>query len=210
MVGTTPQLELWRGDFGEAYTARNAGNSQSVPARVAMWAAILERMVGNPPTSILEIGSNVGNNLHALRALTGASFYALEPIARAREVLIADGIVDAGHALDGSASSIQLLDGAVDMVFTSGVLIHIHPRDLLKSCTEMYRVSARYVVCIEYFSDNEETVSYRGQDEALFKRDFGGYWMDNFPNLRLLGYGFCWKRVTGLDNLTWWAFEKAP
>ena len=42
----------------------------------------------------------------------------------------------------------------------------------------------------------------------LFKRDFGGHWMDLYPDLRLVGNGFFWRRSTGLDNITWWLFEK--
>ena len=54
-----------------------------------------------------------------------------------------------------------------------------------------------------------ETIPYRGHTEALFKRDFGSFWLDCFPDLRVLDYGFFWKRLTGLDNLTWWLFEKS-
>ena len=71
-----------------------------------------------------------------------------------------------------------------------------------------YRVTRRYIVCIEYFSDKPEEIPYRGHDGVLFKRDFGGFWIDNFPDLETRDYGFVWKRVTGLDNLTWWVFEK--
>lgn len=49
---------------------------------------------------------------------------------------------------------------------------------------------------------------YRGHDDRLFKRDFGGYWLDHFSDLWTVAYGFAWKRITGLDNLTWWLFEK--
>lgn len=208
-MNKTAQLEFWRGEFGQAYTDRNIGNPANLQARVAMWAAILDKMVGKPPESILEVGSNVGNNLRALRALTNATFYAVEPIQKAREKLVADGVVDAARAFDNSASKIDLADDTVDMAFTNGVLIHIHPRDLKASCAEMYRVSRRYIVCIEYFSDKEETIAYRGHEDVLFRRDFGAFWMDNFPKLGLLGYGFCWKRATGMDNLTWWVFQKS-
>ena len=110
--------------------------------------------------------------------------------------------------LDGLASSIPLPDGKVDLAFTSGVLIHIHPSKLLASCREVHRVTRQYLVCIEYFSDKDEEILYRGHAEALFKRDFGGFYLDNFSDLRVLDYGFAWKRLTGLDNLTWWLFEK--
>ena len=46
------------------------------------------------------------------------------------------------------------------------------------------------------------------EDEALFKRDFGLFYLENFPGLRVLDYGFLWRAVTGLDNMTWQVFEK--
>jgi pseudaminic acid biosynthesis-associated methylase len=205
---STAQLQFWRGDFGDTYIDRNSASVAHLRARVAMWAEIMATATGAPPKSILEVGSNIGNNLRALRTLSAAKMHALEPNAQALEVLLKDKVVEADCALDGFAAGIPLADGAVDMAFTSGVLIHIHPDDLLASCREIHRVSAHYIACIEYFSDKPEMIPYRGHNDRLFKRDFGGFWMDNFADLRLLGYGFQWKRVTGLDNLTWWMFEK--
>lgn len=204
----TEQLQFWRGDFGNAYIDRNAATSEHLRARVAMWAKIMNCLVGDPPRSILEVGSNIGNNLRALRTLTGADMYALEPNAEARRVLIEDGVVPSDQAVEGFAAKIPMADGTVDMAFTSGVLIHIHPNDLPESMREIHRVARRYVVCIEYFSDKPEMITYRGQDDRLFKRDFGSYYLDTFPDLRVVDYGFAWKRLTGLDNLTWWLFEK--
>lgn len=204
----TAQLEFWRGDFGNTYIERNAASVEHLRARVAMWAKIMSETVGAPPASILEVGSNIGNNLRALRTLTGAEMYALEPNQQAREILVKDGVVPAVNALDGLAAKIDLPDGAVDMAFTSGVLIHVHPDDLLASCAEIHRVARRYVVCVEYFSDKPEAIPYRGHSDKLFKRDFGSFWLDNFPDMQVRDYGFSWKRLTGLDNLTWWLFEK--
>ena len=73
---------------------------------------------------------------------------------------------------------------------------------------EARRVARRYIVCIEYFSDKTEEITYRGHRGMLFKRDFGGFWLDNFPDLEVRDYAFAWKRATGLNNLTWWLFEK--
>lgn len=204
----TEQLQFWRSDFGNTYIDRNAASVEHLRARVAMWAKIMSAMVGSPPTSILEVGSNIGNNLRALRTLTGAEMYALEPNKQAREILVKDGVVSPTNVLDGIAAKINLPDGAVNMSFTSGVLIHIHPDDLLASCAEIHRVTQRYVACIEYFSDKPDAIPYRGHSDKLFKRDFGSFWLDNFPDLQVRDYGFSWKRLTGLDNLTWWLFEK--
>lgn len=204
----TAQLLFWRGEFGGDYIERNSANAQNLRARVAMWSEIMRSVSGVPPRSILEVGSNIGNNLRALQALTGAKLYAVEPNAQARAVLLQDGVVEPDCAFEGIAANIPLADHTVEMAFTCGVLIHIHPDDLLASCKEIYRVSSQYIACVEYFSDKPEMIPYRGHDDRLFKRDFGGFWMDKFPDLRVLGCGFLWKRITGLDNLTWWIFEK--
>jgi hypothetical protein len=179
----TPQARFWRGRFGDIYTARNEAMG-SARARVPLWAQILDRLAGAP------------------------ELYAVEPNARARRRLVADRVLPAAHVRDGVASAIDFPDGVADLAFTSGVLIHIHPRDLLASCREIHRVARRYVACVEYYAMKPEALEYRGHAERLFKRDFGGYWLDHFRDLRLLGYGFCWDRVTRLDNVTWWLFEK--
>jgi spore coat polysaccharide biosynthesis protein SpsF len=190
----TPQTLLWRGAFGDDYISRNPTSIGNVQAAAMLWAQILRRLQGDPPRTILEIGANIGINLCALRALTDAQLFAVEPNASARRHLVDESILPPGNILDGIASQI--------------VLIHIHPDDLLASCREMHRVARRYIVSIEYFSANPEELTYRNQSSALFKRDFGAFWLEHFPDLRVLDYGFAWQRLTGLDNLTWWAFEK--
>jgi pseudaminic acid biosynthesis-associated methylase len=204
----TPQEALWRGEFGDAYVERNAARPAYLAALTRYWSRILQVTEGAPPTQVLEVGANIGLNLRALSRITTAELHAVEPNARAREVLIRDEVLPADRLTDGIAAATGLETGAYDFAFTSGVLIHIHPRDLLASCREVHRVTRRYLACIEYFSDTEQEVPYRGLGEALFKRDFGGFYLDNFPDLRLLDYGFAWKRATGMDNSTWWLFEK--
>ena len=205
----TLQSGLWRSSFGDEYIERNPASAANVQAAAMLWGQILHRIQGDPPRSILEVGANVGINLRALRNLIDAELYAVEPNGTARQRLAEQSILPATHVLDGLASSIALPDGSIDLVFTRGVLIHIHPDDLLASCREMYRVARRYVVSIEYFSANPEELTYRNRSNALFKRDFGAFWLDHFGDLRVLDYGFAWQRITGLDNLTWWIFEKS-
>lgn len=204
----TAQLAFWRGGFGDSYTERNAVTPEHLAARTTMWARILRPTMRRPPASILEVGANVGLNLRALRRLTSASLYALEPNAKARRRLIADNVIPEDRVLDGGASAIALPDAAVDLAFTCGVLMHIHPDDLPATTAEIHRVASRYVACIEYFADKPEEIPYRGHRDVLFKRDFGAYWMDRFDDLQVIDYGFFWRPVTGIDNNTWWLFEK--
>lgn len=206
---TKKQEGLWRGEFGDTYITRNAITDAKLAALTANWARILACTAGMPAESFLEVGANIGLNLLAIRRLTTADLHALEPNAKARQQMIDDAVVPEQNILEGLATNIALPDSSIDAAFTSGVLIHIHPDKLLASCREIHRVARRYVICVEYFSDKEEEILYRGHTQALFKRDFGAFYMDNFSDLRLLDYGFAWRRATTLDNLTWWVFEKS-
>lgn len=197
--------DFWKGEQGDRYTDRN---KPRVAARYNLWKAVTSCMP-KPPSSALEVGANVGQNLIALAALLDdIDLYAVEPNKKAAGQLASSGLMPPDHVNVAMADRLPFGSNTIEMVFTSGVLIHIPPEDLLLAMQEMYRVSRRYIVCIEYFADQPETKLYHGETDRLWKRDFGSYWMDNFK-LHCLGYGFAWKRITGLDNLTWWAFEKA-
>ena len=112
------------------------------------------------------------------------------------------------HVTADFAHKISFADGMADLVMTVGVLIHVSSDDLLPSMWEIYRCSCRWVLCAEYFAPTEESVPYRGHGDALWRRDYGSLWLDNFPDLRCLSCTFAWKRTTGLDNLVFWLFEK--
>jgi len=197
------QLTKWRGDFGDAYTDRDRFNANYLQALCKAWIKLLGDI---KPTSVLEVGSGIGHNLIAIREVCDAELWALEPNARAREGLCARGF-PRDHILDGSAQAIPLPDSSIDLVFTCGVLIHIHPTDLLAACREIHRCARTHIICMEYFADQPEEKLYRGEPGLLFKRDFGAFWMDHFA-LTCIDYGFIWRRATGLDNMNWWSFKK--
>jgi pseudaminic acid biosynthesis-associated methylase len=201
------QLKFWQGQFGDSYADRNVADAETLDQRKAMWTRMLAAMSPSPE-SILEVGANVGLNLRALSALLPAELNAVEPNAKARVILGESGALPAERIHSASSTGLPLDDGSVELTFTSGVLIHIAPDDLLPSCREMHRVSSRYIACAEYFNPTPVEIEYRGHSGVLFKRDFGAFWLDNFADLELVDYGFFWKRATGLDDLTWWVFRK--
>ncbi len=203
------QIEAWRGEFGDAYVDRNTADSERVGNSIRAFKEIFSHIESQTPRSILEVGANIGANLRALKEISEATLYAVEPNAKAREILTRDAVVPVNHAVDAVATDLPLEDGAVDMVFTAGVLIHI-PEDRIEDAyREMHRVSVRYLLSIEYFSPTPVQIPYRGETELLFKRDFGGLWLDLFPELKPVANGFFWKRTSGLDNVNWWLFQKA-
>ena len=208
MSENTDQLARWRGDIGDKYSEKHDPNEGRVQACVKVWSQMLAPTVGSPIQSILEVGANRGINLRAISRLSNAELFGLEPNESARRCLLDDQVMPPSNILDGAAQNIPLPDASVDLSFTFGVLIHISPDDLLAACQEIHRVSAKYIICAEYFSKHPETISYRDESELLFKRDFGSFWLENFSDLEVVDYGFHWQPMTDMDDVTWWLFRK--
>ena len=202
------QIDAWRGDFGDAYVDRNAADGDRVRNNIRAFREIFGHIDDHPPQTILEVGANIGANLRALSEIMDAELYAVEPNETAREILVRDAVVPAERAVDAVATALPFDDDGVDMVFTAGVLIHVSDDRIEEAYREIYRVAARYLLSLEYFSPPPARISYRGETDLLFKRDFGGLWLDLFPKLKPVADGFFWKRTTGLDNVNWWLFEK--
>jgi pseudaminic acid biosynthesis-associated methylase len=208
MTGEPKALHAWSGEFGARYTERNAASAEAVAGRARVWGEVLTRMKGAPPKSVLEVGPNLGLNLRGLAALGSFDFWAIEPNPEAREILVRDGVLPESQLFAGFGHDIPAADGAVELAFTCGVLIHVDPSLLEKTLREVHRVSSKYVFAAEYFSPKAETIPYRGETDLLFKNDFGSLYLDMFPDLELVDYGFFWRRTTVIDDCTWWLFRK--
>ena len=204
----TTQLDAWRGEFGDSYVDRNETLADVLRMRTRMWADLLRGTYGAEPESILEVGCNIGLNLRSISRLCGAALHAVEPNAKARERLLHDRVIPAANLHDATGQNLPFADGSIDMVFSSGVLIHVHPDDLGAVADEMHRVSGRWLLIAEYFSAQPESIPYRGRDDLLFKRDFGGFFLDRFNDLEVVDDGFLWQRTSGIDDLTWVLFRK--
>ena len=209
MPKTNPQLKFWQGKFGELYLRRNQATSKKVNEGVAAYSRIF-RHIKNLE-SVLEVGSNIGIQLTILRHLLGNStkLLAVEPNKTAFDVLNNNKFLKLSKAFNCDGFDIPLADNSVDMVFTSGVLIHIAPSNLAKITREIVRISKRYVLCIEFFSHEPEEKAYRGHRNVFFKRDFGSFYLDHFQKLKIIDYGFFWQReFSNFMDYTWWLFEK--
>jgi pseudaminic acid biosynthesis-associated methylase len=198
--GDAERLEaLWAGDFGDQYVDRNAAAAEG---RRPFWAERHEKLGF---TSALEIGCNVGGNLRHLAALLGVENVAgIDINEHALEVL--REAVPGVDVRIASARSLPFADGAFDLVFTTGVLIHQAPDELPGIMDEIVRCSRRFVLCGEYRADELEEVHYRGHEGALFRNDYGKLYADRFPELRLVEEGFLGQPAW--DDITYWVFEK--
>jgi len=197
----TDQLKIWKGKFGEEYTNRNA---QTWRIKLPAFQKMLE---GLPIKKVLEVGCNRGHNLVALAEILGedSEVVGIEPNRYALELARAAS-VKAG-VLYGHTFDIPFKNAYFDLTLTSGTLIHISLIDLPKALMEIYRVSRRYILAIEYWAEKEIPIRYHGYDNLLWKRDFPAYYQNQFPELTLTRNGY-WGDEHGFDRCHWWLFEK--
>ena len=206
MAFNTEQEEFWSGEFGTDYIERNRLTSQVFSAKANMWSAILGRM-SSVPSSVLELGTNIGNNLHVLNMLLPDAQLAgveINPAAVAE-------VRHWGRAEIFHASILDFApDRTWDLVFTSGVLIHINPESLSAVYALIHKAAASNICIAEYYSPRPEEIPYRGHSNKLYRRDFAGEILDGFPDICLRGYGFVYHRdpLFPLGDLTWFLMEK--
>ena len=205
----TKQLELWRSPFGVEYAGRpgNAISAENVRRLIRDWGRMLAHAVTPHPESALEVGSSIGRNLVALRGFV-KEIHAIEPNAEAVRLARDNPVLEGVDIREGDGFELPFADDSFDLVFTSGVLIHVAPEDLYLIVKEIVRVARHYVLCVEYFSHEPVQVPYRGREGYLFKRDFGRFYLEKFPRLRVLDYGFLWQPLDSSDNSNWWLFAK--
>ena len=159
--------------------------------------------------TVLECGSNIGRNINFI----GKAF----PMIEKSIIEISDQAYDfvnshyeISKSFNGSIIDSNFQNNSFDLVFSMGVLIHIHPDDLLLNMKKMWTYSKKYILIGEYFSRKPEMIEYQGQLNKLFKCDFGSLFIDNF-DVSIVDYGFLWGYEydkAGFDDITWWLFEK--
>ena len=195
------QLEKWKGKFGNSYTERNEFDWRNrVPA--------FEKMVtGLDIEDILEVGCNRAYNLLALNEVMKekANLLGVEPNPHA--VRLARNSSSDFGVIEGNAYNLPFKDDYFDLCFTCGALIHIPPENINTAIKEIYRVCCSYILAIEYYSQNEEEVVYRGNENMLWKRNFLALYKKEFPDLSLVRKGY-WGTEDGFDRCHWWLMEK--
>lgn len=189
---TTEQLEVWMGDFGRQYTIRNRFMSDEAfnefyknrygQTRLEINKEFLSDL--DPSLPILEVGANIGNQLRALRLGGFESLFGLE--IQKSCVVESKKLNPEVDIFQGSAFDIPFKNNFFNMVFTNNVLIHINPENLPNVMREMYRVSKRFIVGFEYYSDEMTEIKYRGKSNLLWKGDYSKLFLTLFPDLKLI------------------------
>ncbi len=202
----TEQEAFWAGAFGTDYIGRNQGDAL-LASNLNFFSKALHAARG--VDSCLEFGANIGMNLKALKLL--------------RPGLDAHGIeinADAARQLGETIPPAQVYNTSIldfqpkrswDLALIKGVLIHINPEVLPQVYDKLVASTSRYLLVAEYYSPAPVAIPYRGHSDRLFKRDFAGEIMERHPQMRLLDYGFAYRRDPNFpqDDITWFLMEKS-
>ncbi len=201
----TPQEDFWAGEFGNSYINRNQG-SDLLASNLNFFSNALRRI--DKTTSCLEFGANIGMNLRALHLLyPNMQLKAIEINKEAaKELAVSIGDKNVFH---GSIFDYPDTD-TVELALIKGVLIHINPEMLTVVYEKLYKASSKYILVAEYYNPSPVAIDYRGHNDRLFKRDFAGEMLDTYPDLKLIDYGFSYKRdvLFPQDDITWFLLEK--
>lgn len=191
MQEITEQIRKWMNTFGNDYTDRNAFTLEEMDrlykgnygiTRTELNKIFVEDL--DRSIKILEVGSNIGNQLLLLQQMGFKNLFGIEINSYAVER--AKAINKNINLIQGSAFDIPFKNDFFDLVFTSGVLIHIAPSDIHKAITEICRCSDKYIWGFEYYADKYTKVEYREHKNMLWKTNFAKLYLDSFDDLELI------------------------
>lgn len=184
------QAAVWAGQFGDSYTRRNQIDWAK---RVPFWSDVIKV---SGARSVFELGCNAGWNLSAIQwAWPQVKVYGCDVNAQALEQAAAAGLTTWNDSTPRRA----------ELVFTSGVLIHIAPEQLTPIMCAIVEASYRWVLAVEYAVAEETEVEYRGQKGMLWKRPYGKLYEQMGLNLRA-----SWRlgKDEAFDHCIAWLLEK--
>jgi pseudaminic acid biosynthesis-associated methylase len=186
----TPQKQRWAGEFGRKYTDRNTLSAAQVDSLYQSNYGIPRRQLNEAflgeiakDARILEVGCNSGNQLLLLQEMGFANLWGAEVQSYALE--LARARVPGAQIAQATALDLPYGDGDFDLVFTSGVLIHISPADLPRALDEIHRCARTWIWGMEYYAPEVTQVDYRGHNDLLWKMDYVKRYLDRFADLEL-------------------------
>ena len=191
MQKTGKQITKWKDEFGKEYTDRNALTLDELERMYENNFGLNRTKLNNifigkldHSIRILEVGSNIGNQLLLLQKMGFKNLYGIE---------INDYAVELSkkrtkniNIIQGSAFDIPFKNEYFDLVFTSGLLIHIAPHDINLVLNEIYRCTKEYIWGFEYYEEKYTEIIYRGKKDLLWKANFAQLYLNLFEDVKLI------------------------
>lgn len=187
----THQRKTWESEFGEGYLQRNLFNPDELENLYLNRYGFSKTTLNNEflkdipkDAKILEVGTNIGNQILHLQTMGFTNLYGIE--IQDRAINFAKHRADNLNIIKGDALDIPFKDNFFDVVFTHGVLIHISPENINSVIKEIYRVSKRYIWGLEYYAEKYTEIEYHGQNSLMWKTDFMNLYKTNFSDLKIV------------------------
>lgn len=196
------QQKYWKNNL--AYIKRNKNFDDKLGGKV--WYSLLK---DKNIDTILECGSNIGRNLKQInKSFPNKKLSFIEINKKAYQAcLLNKNIVS---SFNESIENCKINSNEFDLVFTSGVLIHIDKKNLNKVINNIIKWTKKYIIIMEYFSTNDITKKYRNKNNLLFLRDYGDKFLKK-KRVKLIDCGFLYSKIykkAGFDDITYWVFKK--
>lgn len=202
---TTEQEKFWAGSFGNEYINRNRSDKY-LASNLNFFSKAFSNI--QKPSSIIEFGANIGMNLKAIKLLYPEidtfGIEINEEAAQSLKETIGEENIFLGSIFDFIPAR------EYDISLIKGVLIHIAPEFLDIVYKKLYEASRKYILICEYYNPSPVSISYRGNTDKLFKRDFAGEMLEKYDDLQLVDYGFVYRYDTSFpqDDITWFLLKK--
>lgn len=202
----TDQEEFWAGTFGDQYIQRNQ-SGQLLASNINFFSKAIAQTSG--VKSVIEFGANVGMNLKALSLLLPESeMFAVEINSSAANQL--KKTIPEKNISNTSILNFLSHDQC-DLSLIKGVLIHINPEELHTVYEKLISSTRKYLLVAEYYNPSPVAIDYRGHSDRLYKRDFAGEIMVQYPEMKLIDYGFVYHKDPNFpqDDITWFLLQKS-
>lgn len=187
MAKINKQLIEWMGKFGDEYTKRANPDNPNPDDVFKDYFGISKvdlnkQFIGtlNKDIKVLEVGTGTGYQLTLLKGMGFKNLYGIEVNRYAIYLANDKGV----YIIPGEAGDIPFKNNFFDLVFTSGLLIHIAPVNIRGVLGEIYRCSKKYIWGFEYYDKEYTERIYRGKKNLLWRGDFPRMYLDFFPGLR--------------------------
>ena len=181
------QKNFWENEFGTDYIERNKTLSEINEFYKQQTGITQEEIFTNffseinRKYNILEIGCNIGLKLSILKKMGFSNLFGLEVNKTAFEIAKKNN-PDISF-INSSIEEFEPSGKQFDLVFTSGVLIHIHPSLLNSIIKKMVNLTKEYIFGFEYYSDMLIEIPYRGNSNVCWKQNFSSLFTKLFPLL---------------------------
>ena len=176
------QRKFWEGEFGDSYVERNNSIEEANTIYKEMAGVTIEEIYANffaginKENKILELGCNILQNLGF------KDLYGLEINKKAYEIARRNN--PKITFINSTIEDFNSKDTKYDLVFTSGVLIHIHPSVIKTIINKIIDLTKEYIFGFEYYADALTEVNYRGHANVLWKQNFPKLFLESTTSIK--------------------------